>query len=321
MSLPEANLDPSPDAPEEQPRRRTRPVVHFGQGLMMGSADVIPGISGGTVALIVGIYERLIEAVRGGTSLPYVLARRGLGKAATAFREIEWGFALPLGMGIITAIVVGARFIPGIMEAYPVESRALFFGLVLASLAIPWRRAGEVRLPGYALAFAAAVIAFVLVGLPVTHGGAPSLFRVFATAAVAICAMILPGVSGAFLLKVLGMYEAALAAISAADVVFVGVFMLGAFTGLALFSKILSWLLTEYPERTMIVLVGLLAGSLRALWPWQGSVFMDGDMVDTPAILLGPPSAGAAATAFAIALVGFALVWGLTWLGAREDRL
>jgi putative membrane protein len=286
----------------------------------MGTADVIPGISGGTIALIVGIYERLIEAVRAVTAIPLGL-RHGVAGLRRTFAPVEWGFVIPLGVGILSAIAIGARVIPPLMEAYPEESRALFFGLVAASLIIPWQRAGAIRWAGYVLALAAATLAFVLVGLPMMRAPEPSLLRVFGSAAVAICAMILPGVSGAFLLKVLGIYEPTLRAVSGLDLVYILVFALGAITGLALFARLLSYLLRHYYTRTMVVLVGLLAGSLRALWPWQGTVVVDGVAVATPARLLGPPTVEAALAALLVAGIGFGLVVLLIWLGYRTERL
>lgn len=288
---------------------------------MMGTADVIPGVSGGTMALIVGIYERLIEAVRAVTHVPLALLPRQKASFREALLAVEWRFVMPLGIGIVFAIGLGAQFIPELMATYPEESRALFFGLVAASLIIPWQRAGKVRLGGYMLALAAAILAFVLVGLPVARAPDPSLLRVFASAAVAICAMILPGVSGAFLLAVLGIYEPTLIALRTLDIPYVVVFILGAITGLAVFSRLLSFLLARYYTTTMVVLVGLLAGSLRALWPWQAGVWIDGEWVTSPAVLLAPPSVSAAAVAGTIALLGFALVAMLTWMGGRSDRL
>lgn len=288
---------------------------------MMGSADIIPGVSGGTIALIVGIYERLIEAIRGVTHVPVAVLRGGPGRFREALLAVDWRFVIPLGIGVVTAIAVGAQFIPELMAAYPEESRALFFGLVAASLIIPWRRAGRITASGYALALAAAVLAFVLVGLPAARTADPGMLRVFGSAAIAICAMILPGVSGAFLLAVMGIYEPTLIALRSMDVVYVGTFILGAITGLALFARLLSYLLAHHHTTTMVVLVGLLAGSLRALWPWQGTELIDGDPVTTPAILLAPPSTSAALVGLGIALVGFAIVAGLTWSGSRRARL
>jgi putative membrane protein len=303
-----------------EPPRRTRPLVHFGQGLLMGTADVVPGVSGGTVALIVGIYERLIEAVRAVTAVPLKI-RRGVGAVREGLFAVEWRFIIPLGIGILSAIVIGARFIPPVMEAYPEQSRALFFGLVTASLIVPWQRAGRVRWGGYALALAAAALAFFLVAIPMLRAPDPGLLRVFASAAVAICAMILPGVSGAFLLKVLGLYEPTLAAVSGLDVAYILVFVLGALTGLSVFARLLSFLLARYYTRTMVVLVGLLAGSLRALWPWQGTVMIDGELVSTPERLLAPPTLEAAGAALLAGAVGFGLVALLIWFGHRRQRL
>ncbi|MDX1530914.1 MAG: DUF368 domain-containing protein, partial [Rhodothermales bacterium] len=228
---------------------------------------------------------------------------------------------LPLAAGILTAIVIGAKVIPPLMEAYPVGSRALFFGLVAASLVIPWRRIRALPGWGYAAGAAAGAAAFFLVGLPIGREADPALLRVFASAAVAICAMILPGVSGAFLLKVLGIYEPTLAAISDVNAAYVLVFVLGAATGITLFSKLLSYLLDHHHDLTMIVLVGLLAGSLRALWPWQGTRLVHGELVHTPAELLPPPDLTSALVIGGVALVGFALVSGLTWLGARKGEV
>lgn len=305
------------DVAVELPQAPARPPLHFAQGLLMGTADVIPGISGGTVALIVGIYERLIEAIRAVTAIPLGV-RRGLAGLWRALGPVEWGFVIPLGVGILSAIFVGARVIPPLLAAFPEGMRALFFGLVAASLIVPWQRVGAMRWTGYALALGAAAVAFVLVGLPMMRAPEPTLVRVFGSAAVAICAMILPGVSGAFLLKVLGMYEPSLRAVAEFDLVYIGVFVLGALTGLGLFSRVLSYLLRHYYTRTMVVLVGLLAGSLRALWPWQGIETLDGVAVATPARLLAPPTAEAALTALLLAAIGFGLVLLLIRLSHSE---
>lgn len=235
----------------------------------MGAADVIPGVSGGTMALIVGIYRRLIAAISSLFSAVVALLKLDASGASTHVLAVEWRLLLPLGLGIITALIIGARIIPSLMEVYPHESLGLFFGLVAASIAIPWKRIERKTVLVIAVAVAAAVVAFLLTGIPPRRGADPSLLRVFASAAVAICAMILPGVSGAFLLKVIGMYEVTLAAVNARDVSYVAVFILGAAAGLGIFSKLLNWLLSNWYDVTMAALVGLMMGALRALWPWQ----------------------------------------------------
>lgn len=139
----------------------------------------------------------------------------------------------------------------------------------------------------------------------------PSLLRVFLSAAVAICAMILPGVSGAFLLLVLGMYEVTLEALNALDLVYVGVFVLGCAVGLGLFSRLLHFLLDRYHDLTMAALLGLMAGSLRALWPW----------LSEDRELLFPDMEAASFVVLALAVLGFALVLGLTWIADRKGRM
>lgn len=288
----------------------------------MGAADIIPGVSGGTMALIVGIYARLITAIAEAATAAALVLRGRFAEAFARLRALEWGLVLPLAAGIFAAIAVGSLFIPALLDRYPVECRALFFGLVAASLAIPWRARRTHRVAHFAAAALAAALAFVLTGLPRSPDLAePSLARVFGSAAVAINAMILPGVSGAFLLEVLGMYRPTLEALRALDVAYVLVFGAGCAVGLGLSSKLLGWLLRTHHDATMAVLVGLLAGSLRALWPWVGTLthlHSDGSasLVPDPSVLLPPDARWP--LALALALAGFAFVTLLDWFGRRR---
>jgi len=289
-------------------RRTGSPLLHYAQGMLMGTADVIPGVSGGTVALILGIYKRLIDSLSALFSGLAAALRGRRAKAGERFREVEWRLAIPLLLGIGTAIVIGSKVIPPLMERYPAESRGLFFGLVAASIAVPWMGIDSRGVREILLILVSAALAFVLVGLPPSESSDPSMARVFGSAAVAICAMILPGVSGAFLLSVLGMYTPTLAALSALNVPYILVFIAGAATGLAVFSKILQFFLNRWHDLTMAALVGLMAGSLRALWPWQGEA--------REVLLPGP--ADPVASVLLLTLLGFALVSALTWWGARQ---
>lgn len=298
-----------------------RPPLHLAQGLLMGTSDIIPGISGGTIALIVGIYERLIEAIRTVTHIPVEILKGRKGDVWRVVRAIEWKFILSLALGIGLAVVIGARIIPGILEAWPEMSRAVFFGLVAASLVVPWRRisdAGGVR--GLIIFVATAVIGFSFVGMPALHVVEASYIRVFVSAAIAICALLLPGVSGAFLLAVLGMYEHSLNAINAVDIPYILIFMLGAITGMALFSRILSFLLTHHHDVTMLVMLGLMAGSLRALWPWQGEILVEDELIHSPTLLQIPATNVELLSGAFFALAGFAVVIALIWLGERRAR-
>jgi putative membrane protein len=293
-------------------RKRSTPASlawHYLHGLMMGTADVVPGVSGGTVALIVGIYRRLIDSIRNFVSAPLALARGRGGEAVGSLRAVEWVLVLPLAAGILTALVVGARLIPGILEQYPVHSRALFFGLIAASLALPWRRIERHRRRLYLAMAVAAVVAFLLVGFPPREVVSPPLPVVFAAASIAICAMILPGVSGAFLLLVMGMYEVTLRALDGRDWAYIFVFAAGAIVGIGLFAKLLGYLLDRWHDLTMAALVGLMVGSLRALWPYQ----------DADRALLAPPMDGSVLGVLLIAVLGFALVAGVIAYAARLE--
>ena len=299
----------------------------------MGGADIIPGVSGGTMALIVGVYKDLIAAIGEGFTAVVTLVRGRPREAWAKLRAIPWPLLAPLALGIFTAIALGSLFVPELLDAYPVQCRAVFFGLVAASLVIPWRERHEHHGWHYAVAAVAAVVAFFLVGLPRSGDAAdPSVFRIAGTAAVSINAMILPGVSGAFLLEVLGLYRTTLEALRSLDFAYIATFALGAGIGLGLAAKGLSWLLDRYHDLTMAVLVGLLAGSLRALWPWVGFVThtdSDGvvERVPDPSALLSPGAAPAQVLggtdvgwglAFALAAAGFGLVAALTYVGRQR---
>jgi len=285
-------------------------------GMLMGGADVIPGVSGGTMALIVGIYERLVGAISSAVSFGLALLRADADGMRTHWAAIPWGLVLPLVVGIGGAIALGAHIIPGLLEAYPEQMRGLFLGLVGASLLIPALRIERLTLPRGLVGGGCAVAAFYLTGLPaLDEASAPGLIRVFLSAAVAICAMILPGVSGAFLLKALGIYEPTLQAIKTmlaldpAALPYVLTFGGGAVAGLGAFAKLLDWLLTHRHDATMAALVGLIAGALRSLWPYV-----------TPDRSLHLPNAGdPVGSVVGLTLLGFAAVLGLLWWGRRAE--
>ena len=275
----------------------------------MGAADVVPGVSGGTMALIVGIYEQLIDGIHEAAHGVVSIARGNRTEGVASLRAVPWGLVLPLGAGILTALAIGVNIIEPLLETYPVETASLFAGLILGALPIPWRRIRRRSAATYAAAVVAGVAAFVFAGLTASGGGTPSLPMVFGSAAVAICAMILPGVSGAYLLLILGMYVPTLAAVRELDVPYVATFFAGAAVGLGGFSKLLSWLLDRRHDVTMAALVGLMAGSLRRLWPWQ-----------TESGALVPPASGrGVAVAIALVLIGCGAVLALEYMGRRSE--
>jgi putative membrane protein len=287
--------------------RTLRPAADVLRGAMIGAVEVVPGVSGGTVALIVGVYGTLIDAasrvVRGTVSVTDLLRGRGLARSRAHFAAVPWRIVLPVLGGMVVAVLLGARLLAPLIDAYPVQTRAVFCGLIAASVLIPARMLGRRwSWPLAALATAAAVAAFVLTGLPAGRAEDPSLVLVALAAAVAICALVLPGVSGAFLLLVFGMYEATLAAVNARDVPYLLAFAAGAVVGLALFVNLLKVLLARYETLMLALMAGLMLGSLRALWPWQDetgtALAPPGDVV--PAVLLA--AGGAAVVLLAIAL-------------------
>ena len=284
-------------------------LTHVVHGAVIGSANVIPGVSGGTMALIFGIYEELIHSLSAGFTAFLRVLRLDLAGMRSKLQEINWILIAGLAVGVLAILVVGGKIVPYLLDTYPEQSRGLFFGLIIGSLAIPWLRMSGVSARHVVLAALAATIAFILVGLPPRDVGSPGLIVIFLTAMAAITAMILPGVSGAHLLLVLGMYTPTFRAIDERDLGFIVVFALGAGLGLGAFAKFLNWLLARYHDATMAVLIGLMAGSLRALWPWvngDGALQMPG---------VGDPVADVIALAFTGLLAVSALTW---WSHGRQ---
>lgn len=245
----------------------------------MGVAEVIPGVSGGTVALIVGIYQTLINAIANVVLSLRQLVGLGTGKPsarafATTFRALPWRTLIPVAVGMVIALVLGARFIEPLLEEYPVRMRALFFGLVLAGVYVPAHMVvrtspGAWRVQDVAVGAVAAVFLFWLTGVPPATIGDPGPVVIVVAAAVAICALVLPGVSGSFLLLSIGMYEPTISAVNGRDLGYIALFGLGAILGLGSFVTLLRWLLAHRARITLVIITGLMVGSLRALWPWQ----------------------------------------------------
>lgn len=246
------------------------------RGALMGATDVVPGVSGGTIALVLGIYTRLVATIRQG-SIALGQAIRGDFKGATAsLREVPWLFIIPLGVGIIGAILVLAGPIEHALENYPVPMAGLFLGLVAGSTYVAWRLLEQPswRLAGIALVSAAVVFVVLGLGGSSTSEGltSPPLWAYPVSAAIAVCAMILPGISGSFFLVMLGMYSAVLSAAADRDWAILALFALGAVVGLAVFSRFLHWALQHHYDLVMAILIGLMVGSLRILWPWPNGL-------------------------------------------------
>lgn len=234
--------------------------------MAMGAADSVPGVSGGTIALITNIYEELIDAIKAvGPGVLQTWRKEGSG---AAWREINGSFLLTLLLGILSALLLLGRVILVVMDSYLPFLLAFFSGLVLASIYFLIR---QVKLWGFfalCLFTAGIALAIVLVTLPLAYSS-DNLLYYFFCGAVAICAMILPGISGAFILVLLGVYGPVLEALTGFDWQVITVFGAGCVVGLMLFSRVLSWLLHAYHDLTLSALIGLLVGSLYLLWPWR----------------------------------------------------
>lgn len=260
--------------------RPRRPLVllplDLVRGFLIGMAELVPGVSGGTVALVTGVYEQLIASAAHvlGAVRTLVTGPDRLGGAATELRRTDWRLVVPVLVGMAAAVLGVAGAMSGFVEDTPELARGLFFGMVLVSVAVPLRMlppGRRSRLVDLLVVLVAAVVAFALVGL--AGGGTtvdPPRLLVFLAASVAICALVLPGVSGSYFLLAVGLYATTLGAVDARDLGYVAVFAAGAVTGLALFVPVMRWLLTRHRSTTLLVMAGLMLGSLRALWPWQG---------------------------------------------------
>lgn len=247
--------------------------LNFLRGVLIGIAEVIPGVSGGTLALITGIYSRLLnnidllfKSLRNITH-PKLMARNLI--------ALEWKFLLPVFIGMAIALITTASFMEGLLESNPIELRAVFAGLVAAGIYIPYKMSVKVNgdnwaLRDYLLALIGALAAFFLTGLPQGEISNPGPIFIFFSAAIAICALVLPGISGSFLLLTIGMYSATIGALNDRDLQYLLIFALGALVGLASFVSLLKFLLSQRARPTLVILAGLMLGSLRALWPWQG---------------------------------------------------
>lgn len=242
----------------------------------MGAADIVPGVSGGTVALVLGIYDRLINSVRlGGRGLKQLLTGDISSFKETLVR-IEWVWLISLLVGITVAVAALSSVLEQLLDDEPVKMSALFIGLVVGTIYVAIRMLDRIDATTVAIMLGVGVALFLLLGLKsdtvVADDAAEVVTRspliFFLVGAIAICAMILPGISGSFLLVMMGMYTEVLGAVNDRDVVSLGAFVVGAVLGLALFSTLLHWLLDRYHNWVIAAMVGLMLGSTRVLWPW-----------------------------------------------------
>ena len=245
------------------------------RGAGIGIAEAIPGVSGGTVALILGVYRRLIEAIRSyhpASVLVFLKALPGLWQnerrnaLAAAAKNVHLDFLIPLAIGMLPAVLIGTKVLPNLMDTYRAQMYALFFGMILVSTWVPFRMLTHKSIRLLPFLIIGGVAAFVLVGFSLSVE--PSAPFIFFCGAIAICAMILPGVSGSYILQALGQYKYISNALHTMDVATVATFLAGLVLGITIFVRVLSWLLRKYEAYTLATLIGLMFGSLRSVWPF-----------------------------------------------------
>jgi putative membrane protein len=283
------------------------------RGFCMGAADVVPGVSGGTIALLLGIYHELVDAIN---SVDINFLRNILTfRWKTAFDQIPWKFLLALALGIATAILTLAQLLRWVLNNYPVLIWSFFFGLVAASVIVVMMRGGKITLKMGITFIIAAFAAFILLGL--RPGQSPeSPWFLFLSGAIAICAMILPGISGAFILVLLGKYEFVLNAVVQRDILTIAIIGLGAVVGILSFARLLKWLLKRYYAITISILAGFMLGSLRVLWPWKepGADIEHG----TPGNIIPAEFSSEVIGALFLMVIAFVLVVLLEYLSSKR---
>ena len=297
----------------------SRYIVLALKGCAMGMADVVPGVSGGTIAFISGIYEELLDSIRSvdATALRLLLRFR----LAEFWRHINGRFLLPVLLGIAVAIFSLARLMTYLLTNHPIAIWSFFFGLIVASALLVARQIGRWDWRTV-LAFAVGAAAAWWITVATPAETPDDWWFVMLSGAIAICAMILPGISGAFILLLLGKYQYIMHAVGEFDIPVIAVFVIGAAAGIISFSHLLSWLLKHWHDVTVAVLMGFMVGSLNKVWPWKETVetYLDSHGVAHPLVqnnnapgtfeqLTGQPSL--LVQAILLGIVGFLVIYGI----------
>ena len=240
------------------------------KGMAMGAADVVPGVSGGTIAFISGIYEELLNSISSfNLSLFSVLKNEGFKKV---WKMVNGRFLLALFIGIFISVLSLAKLIENLLENHPILIWSFFFGLVLASIIYIAKQIKTWSIKCYLYLIFGLIFAYYITTLNPVISQNSSPWFLFLAGMIAICAMILPGISGSFILVLLGAYKPILNAINTKDFFSIIIFMAGAILGLLTFSRVLKWLFSKYKNYTLALLIGFIAGSLNKIWPWKETI-------------------------------------------------
>lgn len=301
-------------------------LLLYVKGMAMGAADVVPGVSGGTVAFITGIYDELLRSI---AAIPNAIGPLLRGRVAEAWRMANASFLLVLFAGILTSVLSLAKLITYLLEHHPIPVWSFFFGLILVSVHLvskEIRTRSLSRLVSLCLGIGFAY--WITVAAPMQWG--TSSISLFFAGAIAICAMILPGISGSFILVLLGLYPVVLGAVKALDLGVMLTFAAGCLVGLLSFARILSWVLLRWRDLTLAFLTGLMLGSLNKVWPWKETLTWrtnsHGERVPLLEQNLLPGTYGDLTgqdpqllLAILLAVGGIALVLGLEWFAGRHQ--
>lgn len=308
------------------------------KGLAMGAADVVPGVSGGTIAFISGIYQELIDSINNvNLSVLKTFKKEGL---KAAWQQVNGSFLLALLIGIGISILTFSKVITHLLETQPILVWSFFFGLIIASIALIWKETSNWKIVDIlALIIGIALSYYITIARPVSSPD--SYWYLFLSGFIAIIAMILPGISGAFILLLMGSYETVIGTINqfrdglvnfntevlGQAILKLGVFAIGAIIGLKSFSKVLHWMFEKHKNTTLALLIGFMAGSLNKVWPWKqvletrinshGEVVPYIDKSILPQNFDGQPQI---LTAIILAIIGFIVIFGMEKLAAKLGK-
>ncbi|MBQ2006755.1 MAG: DUF368 domain-containing protein [Bacteroidales bacterium] len=287
------------------------------KGFGMGAANVVPGVSGGTIALLTGIYSQVVDAI---SALTDISLWKSLfkGQFKDFWQKINGSFLVALAVGVLASVFSLAKVMTYVLSYYPILTWAFFFGLIIASSIVMFR-----DIKGWGVKEVLFVILGAIIGVAVCTLSPTQttndLWFIFVCGAVAICTMILPGVSGSFVLLIFGKYDYIMNAISDFDLPILLVFGAGCLVGILAFAKLLHWLLGRWEKQTLLVLLGFVLGSLIRVWPWSDKLAIaDAQLLRTgaPALELDLQIPGA----IICCVVGIALVVGLELLSKKGDK-
>ncbi|ALO16524.1 hypothetical protein L21SP5_02904 [Salinivirga cyanobacteriivorans] len=303
-------------------------ITNVLKGAAMGAADVVPGVSGGTIALITGIYEELVDSIKSiDAQAVKLLFKEGV---KSFWQHINGWFLVSVFAGVFLSVFSLAKILETLLSTYPVMVWSFFFGLIIASAITILKKIKKWELSKVIAVIAGTIVAYFVTVLTPAQTPETWWFVMF-SGALAICAMILPGISGAFILLLLGKYAYIIGAISQFDITIIAIFGVGAIIGILSFSNLLSYLLHRFHDITISVLAGFMIGSLNKVWPWKETVETyvnrHGEIVPLVEKNVGPnayeqitesPSFWGYAILFAV--IGFMIIWGFEFFAKKLTK-